>query len=75
VLSLSAQAVLASLLAAALGAVVAQALKPIFPLPVVIEPAAYLALPLIAIVVGVVASLAAMRRVISVDPALAFSGG
>jgi len=74
-LSLSAQAVLASLLAAALGGVVAQALKPTFPLPIVIEPAAYLVLPLIAIAVGIVASLAAMRRVISVDPALAFSGG
>jgi putative ABC transport system permease protein len=75
ILSLSVQAVTASLLAAALGALVAQLLKPIFPLPIVIEPAAYLALPLIAIVVGVIASLAAMRRVMTVDPALAFSGG
>jgi len=75
VLSLSVQAVIASLIAAALGALVAQLLKPIFPLPIVIEPAAYLALPVIAIVVGIVASLAAMRRVMTVDPALAFSGG
>jgi putative ABC transport system permease protein len=75
VLSLSAQAVLASLLAAVLGALVAQLLKPTFPLPIVIEPAAYLALPVIAILVGVIASLAAMRRVMTVDPALAFSGG
>lgn len=73
--SLAAQAVIASLLAAVLGAIVAQALKPAFPLPVVIEPAAYIALPLIAVVVGVIASLAAMRRAISVDPALAFAGG
>ena len=75
VLSLSAQAVIASLLAAVLGALVAQLLKPTFPLPIVIEPAAYLALPVIAIAVGVIASLAAMRRVMTVDPALAFSGG
>jgi putative ABC transport system permease protein len=75
ILSLSAQAVIASLLAAVLGAPVAQLLKPTFPLPIVIEPAAYLALPVIAIVVGVLASLAAMRRVMTVDPALAFSGG
>jgi putative ABC transport system permease protein len=73
-LSLSAQAVLASLLAALLGALVAQLLKPVFPLPIVIEPAAYLTLPVIAIVVGIIASLAAMRRAITVDPALAFSG-
>lgn len=75
VLSLSAQAVLASLLAALLGAIVAQALKPVFPLPVVIELGAYLVLPLLAILAGIVASLAAMRRAIRVDPALAFSGG
>ena len=75
VLSLSAQAVIASLLAAVLGALVAQLLKPTFPLPIVIEPAAYLALPVIAIAVGIIASLAAMRRVMTVDPALAFSGG
>jgi putative ABC transport system permease protein len=58
-----------------LGALVAQLLKPAFPLPIVIESAAYLALPAIAILVGVIASLAAMRRVMTVDPALAFSGG
>ena len=75
ILSLSVQAVTASLLAAVLGALVAQLLKPTFPLPIVIEPAAYLALPVIAIVVGVIASLAAMRRAMTVDPALAFSGG
>jgi putative ABC transport system permease protein len=75
VLSLSVQAVLASLLAALLSTIVAQLLKPTFPVPIVIEPAAYLALPVIAIVVGVIASLAAMRRAMTVDPALAFSGG
>lgn len=74
VLSLSAQAVLASLLAALLGGLVAQALGPSFPLPIVIEPEAYFALPLVAIVIGIVASLAAMRRAMRVDPALAFSG-
>ncbi|HSD23069.1 MAG TPA: ABC transporter permease, partial [Solirubrobacterales bacterium] len=74
-LSLAAQAVLASLLAAVLGALVAQVLAPNFPLPVVIEPAAYVLLGVIAVLVGVLASLAAMRRAIKVDPALAFSGG
>jgi putative ABC transport system permease protein len=73
-LSLSAQAVVSSLVAAALGAAVAQALAPGFPLPITIERGAYLALPVVAIVVGVVASLAAVRRAMRVDPALAFSG-
>lgn len=73
-LSLSAQAVVSSLLAALLGAAVAQLLAPGFPLPITIESGAYLALPLVAVVVGVVASLAAIRRAMKVDPALAFSG-
>lgn len=73
-LSISLQAVLASLLAAALGVLVAQVLKPAFPLPVVIETDAYVALPVVAVVIGVLASLAAMRRAMRVDPALAFSG-
>ena len=75
VLSLAVQAVVASLLAALLGAVVAQALKPTFPLPVIIEPAAYVGLPVAAFAIGIVASLTAMRRVTKVDPALAFSSG
>lgn len=74
-LSLSAQAVISSLLAAVLGIGVAQLLAPGFPLPIVIESGAYLALPLVAVAVGVIASLAAVRRAMRVDPALAFSGG
>jgi putative ABC transport system permease protein len=73
-LGLSLQAVLASLLAALLGVLVAQGLKPTFPLPVVIESDAYVALPITAIVIGILASLVAMRRAMKVDPALAFSG-
>ena len=73
-LSLSTEAVVSSLLAAALGAGIAQLLAPGFPLPIAIGSSAYLALPLVAVVVGVVASLAAIRRAVSVDPALAFSG-
>ncbi len=74
-LSLATQAVVSSLLAALLGVAVAQVLAPGFPLPIVIERGAYLALPLVAVAVGVIASLAAVRRAMRVDPALAFSGG
>lgn len=73
-LSLTAQAVVASLGAALLGAGLAHVLRPAFPVPVTIEPAAYVALPFIAIVVGALASLAALRRAVRVDPALAFAG-
>jgi putative ABC transport system permease protein len=72
--SLAMQAVLASLLAAVVGSALAQVLAPAFPMPVVIETSAYIALPVIAVIVGVLASLAALRRAIGVDPALAFAG-
>jgi putative ABC transport system permease protein len=52
---------------------VAQVLKPLFPLPVTMEVGAYFVLPLVALVVGILASLAALRRAVAVDPALAFS--
>ena len=74
VVSLGAQSVLAALLAALLAIALAQLLKPMFPLPVAIDAGAYLLLPVIAVTVGVLASLAALRRAIAVDPALAFSG-
>ena len=74
VVSLGAQSVLAALLAALLAVGLAQLLKPMFPLPVAIDAGAYLLLPAIAVTVGVLASLAALRRAIAVDPALAFSG-
>lgn len=73
-LSLAIEAVLASVMAALLGIAAAQLLKPLFPMPVVIEGRAYAGLVAIAIAVGVFASLAALRRALKVDPALAFAG-
>jgi len=73
-LGLAVQAVIASILAAGLAALLAQLLKPAFPVPVTITGSAYLALPLIAVAVGILASLAALRRAVKVDPALAFAG-
>jgi putative ABC transport system permease protein len=73
-LSLAIEAVLASVLAALLGTALAQVLKPLFPMPVVIEGTAYVGLAAIAIAVGVISSLAALRRALRVDPALAFAG-
>ena len=71
---LALQAVVVALLAAALGVVLAQLLAPLFPMVVAIPASAYLGLPLIATAIGLLASLAGLRRVVAVDPALAFGG-
>jgi putative ABC transport system permease protein len=71
---LALQAVVIALLAAALGAILAQVLAPLFPMAVVVPMRAYLLLPAIAIAIGLLASLAGLRRAVAVDPALAFGG-
>ena len=71
---LALQAVVVALLAAALGAILAQLLAPLFPMLVVVPASAYMALPVVAIVIGLLASLAGLRRAVSIDPALAFGG-
>jgi putative ABC transport system permease protein len=43
-------------------------------MPAEISRGAYLFLPVIAVLVGVLASLAGLRRAVGVDPALAFGG-
>jgi putative ABC transport system permease protein len=74
VLSLAAEAVLACLIAAGLAILFANLLLPIFPLPITYSLGAYAALPVIAVAVGVLASLAGVRRAIRTDPAAAFAG-
>ncbi len=69
---LAVQAVVLSIAAAAVGAVVATVLAPKFPLPVVVPRSAYLLLPVTAVLVGVVASGFGLRRAVTIDPALAF---
>ena len=73
-LGLALQALVIALLAAAVGVVLAQLLAPLFPMIVVVPTGAYLALPVIAIVIGLLASVAGLRRAVTVDPALAFGG-
>ena len=53
--------------------ILALVLSPIFPMNVVLTPAAMIALPLVALVVGLIASALGMRRVTAVDPATAFA--
>ena len=71
---LSIQAVLLSLAAAILAIGLARVLQPLFPVPLAVPARATMLLPVIALVVGLLASVSAVRRAVSFDPALAFGG-
>ncbi|MBW0015056.1 ABC transporter permease [Mycobacterium sp.] len=71
---LALQALVVALLAAALGVLLAQLLAPLFPMVVAVPAGAYVLLPVVAIVIGLLGSLAGLRRVVAIDPALAFGG-
>lgn len=71
---LALQAVIVAVFAALLGGVLSVLLGPFFPMRVDIPTLAFVLLPVIAVAVGLVASVAGLRRAISVDPALAFGG-
>jgi putative ABC transport system permease protein len=71
---LALQALVVSLFAAAVGVALAQLLAPLFPMIVAVPAGAYLLLPVVAIGIGLLASLAGLKRVVAVDPALAFGG-
>src|ERR1700758_852728 len=71
---LTLQAVVVALLSAVLGIVLSQLLAPLFPMNVVVPMRAYMALPVIAVVIALLASVAGLRRAVAVDPALAFGG-
>ncbi len=68
------QAVVLSLGAALVAAVLTILLVPLVPFAVVISTTTYLILAVVAIVLGAIASLAGLRRAIGVDPAIAFGG-
>jgi putative ABC transport system permease protein len=72
--SLTLQAVVLSLVSAVVAVGLALALAPFFPFQIRIASSAYVLLAVIAIVVGMVASLAGLRRAVGVDPAIAFGG-
>jgi putative ABC transport system permease protein len=68
------QAVLLSLLSAALAVALEKAIAPGVAMSVEVSTATYLTLPLVAVIVGALASFLGLRRAISIDPALAFGG-
>jgi putative ABC transport system permease protein len=74
-LGVAIQAVLISLAAAVFAVSTAWIFRPAYRVPVEVPTNAYLLLPVVAVVVGVLSSLVALRRAVTVDPALAFGGG
>jgi putative ABC transport system permease protein len=73
-LGLAVQAIVVALLAALIGGVLSVLLGPLFPMRCDIPTWAFVSLPLIAVGVGLLASIASLRRAVVVDPALAFGG-
>jgi putative ABC transport system permease protein len=68
------QAVILAVGASLVGVALSLVLAPLFPMDVAVPVRSILALPLLAIVVGLVAGLVGVRRVASVQPATAFGG-
>ena len=71
---LASQAIVLSLTAAAVAILFSFALAPLFPMAVQVPILAYPLLIFVSIVVGSLASIAGLRRALSIDPALAFAG-
>ena len=68
------QASVLAVFAAVIAAGLALVLAPTFPFAVEIPTAAYIQLLSVAVIVGGIASLAGLRRIVRIDPALAFGG-
>jgi putative ABC transport system permease protein len=66
------QAVVVAVLASALAIAISGLMTPVMQQPVDIPTSAYITLPIIAGAIGLVASLAALRRTVGADPAAAF---
>jgi putative ABC transport system permease protein len=68
------QAMALAVLAALAALVLAWALTPTMAMNIEIPGSSYVALPIVAIIVGLVSSVFGLRRAVTVDPALAFGG-
>jgi putative ABC transport system permease protein len=69
------QALVLCVASAAVAAVIARLLVPVFPFAVEIPMAIYLRLAVVVLTVGALASLGGVRRTVKVEPAQAFGGG
>jgi putative ABC transport system permease protein len=72
--ALAFQAVVLSVAAGILAIAIALVMAPFFPFQIVMSSSAYVLLAVVAVVVGLLASLAGLRRAVGVDPAIAFGG-
>jgi putative ABC transport system permease protein len=72
--SLCLQAVIVTLLGAGLGMLLSTFMTGVFSQPVSVPTSAYTTLPLVAVAVGVISSLVALRQATGADPAAAFGG-
>jgi putative ABC transport system permease protein len=68
------QALIVALAASVIAIALSLALAPAFPLPVEIPSSAMIAMPLVAVVIGLLASALGLRRTARISPALAFGG-
>ena len=68
------QAIAVALCAAVAAYVLSLVLTPAMAMAVDVPASAYVVLPIVAVLVGLVSSLVALRRAVTVDPALAFGG-
>jgi putative ABC transport system permease protein len=69
------QAILMALVAAVIGLFVEIPMSSGSEIAVTLSPSNYLAVPIVAVIVGIVASVLPARRAARVDPAIAFGGG
>jgi putative ABC transport system permease protein len=74
VLGLALQAIFLALVSAAVAVLLTIVLKPTMPMQVDLAGSTYIVLVVVAIAVGLLASISGLRRALSVDPALAFGG-
>ena len=69
------QAIVLAALAAVAALVLSFLLAPTMAMNVAVPSSSYVALPIVALAVGLISSVFGLRRAITVDPALAFGGG
>ncbi len=70
--SMMLQSAMLAAVAAVAASLIAMAISPLFPIPSEIPPMSLLSLPLVAVIVAMLSSLGAAKRLFSVQPALAF---
>ena len=69
------QAIVLAAMAALAALVLSWALAPTMAMNIAIPSSSYVALPIVAVAVGLISSVFGLRRAVTVDPALAFGGG